>query len=106
MIPDTDTIQVEVFVNGAKYISSCIEEFLSDEIPCSYACGGENPGKIRNIKQVRARSAIWEEVLEEHAIWKTIQYGARHKLGHGRGLCQECKKLGITPQSPPGAIPP
>lgn len=104
MIPDGDTIQVEIMVSGKtyeKYISYCLETFRSDEIPCSYRCEGTNPGKIRDITQVRARSASYEEVPEGSELWKTIQYGARHKLGHGRGLCKECKKLGITPQSTP-----
>lgn len=104
MIPDSATIKVEVIVSGKlyeKYISYCVEEFRKDEVPCSYKCEGANPGKIRNITQVRAHSAAYEEVPEGSELWKTIQYGARHKLGHGRGLCVECKKIGITAQSTP-----
>ncbi|GEM_PF-5765637 len=108
MIRDTDTIQVEVLVSGGKgkhekYTSYCVESFRDDEIPCSYRCEGKNLGNIRQIKQIRARNAEREEISEGNDLWKTIQYGARHKLGHGRGLCKECKKLGITPQSTPTA---
>lgn len=108
MLPDTDTIQAEVMVSGKtyeKYISYCVETFRNDEVPCSYRCEGTNSGNIRDITQVRVYSATHGDVSEGSELWKTIQYGARHKLGHGRGLCKECKKLGITPQSTPSLMP-
>ena len=101
MIPDASALHVDIFVNGERYTAYCVEEFRKDEIPCSYTCKGEYPGKIRQIKQIRARDITGEEISPERDLWKTIKYGARHKLGHGRGLCERCKKNGITAESTP-----
>ncbi|MBI2644996.1 hypothetical protein HYW94_02365 [Candidatus Uhrbacteria bacterium] len=93
MIPDAQALHAEVLVGGKRYTSYCIEEFRSDEIPCSYTCRGENSGKIRQIKQIRARDITGEEVSSKHDLWMERDTS----WGMGEGFARSAKGTALPP---------